>query len=157
MARTGERGEADGGWDWPICTWHGPHPVPDLNAVPRQRWEEALRDAHPQVRRMCVQHLPPQEWAFATAIEIEIAGEARDVGAAVARRLAWPDGLPTVQAPRRPRPRPPGRQVNFRLDDRNSKALDVAAASLGMRPTALARLLTLRGLRGIERERRRAG
>ena len=147
------------GWDWPVASWWGPNPVPDLSQIPRERWRDALRDTAPEARRVSQSRIEPTDYAFFTGIEMDLLGEDEAEHDRVGHNLAWPDALPVAQRlPRRPRrrTRPPGRQVNFRLEDRNFDALELAASELEMRPTALARLLTMRGLRGLERERRRA-
>lgn len=143
-------------WDWPLWCWWGPHPIPDLTAIPLEKWKAALRDTHRSVRQKCVTHLPPSEWAEGTKLELELASEGHATQTAVERRLAWPDPLPKGDPGRPRRSQPRSRQVNFRLDDGLFASLDRAAAALGMRPSALARLLTTRGLAGLERERRAA-
>jgi hypothetical protein len=66
--------------------------------------------------------------------------------------LADPKPLPGaaggVRAPERPR----HRQVNFRLTREGHAGLERAAALVHMRPTALARLLVVRGVDQILRE-----
>ena len=134
----------------PIAGYYRGEPIPDLNALAQEDWLEALRPLRPWTRKLATARVRTAEQARQAGI---IRGQliledpvpqARDVERAVPR-------MPAGAAPRRGR----GPQINFRLGrDEHARLLE-AARLFGMRPTSLARLLTVRGVeRALYEERR---
>ena len=120
--------------------WRG-EPIPDLNALPRERWQAALRPLSPFTRRMATSRLARMEDVTPALIilgELLISGDAaRD------RALdAAPPRLPAGALPARSA----GHQVNFRLGPTEHARLLEVARMFAMRPTTLARVLTVRGV-----------
>ena len=126
----------------PIKGWWAGHPMPDLARIPRERWVEVLRQTHPSVR----------EKASQTLGEIALMGEANRIAwrilaeenarkQAARASIAFPAPLPGAAVPRRTR----FKQVNFRLTRAQYDDLCEAASIIGMKPTALARMLAIRG------------
>jgi hypothetical protein len=136
----------------PIRGYYFGEPVPDLNALPRDRWPEVLRPLRERTQRRAVGGLRSQEAVVA--------------GHVLVSKLMLEDGAATHRAreappPRMPRGAPPTkgslRQVNFRLGpDEHARLLD-AARLFGMPPTTLARVLTVRGVDAALYEQRRDG
>jgi hypothetical protein len=130
----------------PIYGWWMGHPIPDLARIPRERWEEVLRQTHPTVR----------EHASRALDELKLVAEANVIGwrirdeelarAKAARKVvAFPAPLPGAVVPKRTR----YKQVNIRLPPARYEDLCEAASIIGMRPTALVRMLTIRGVTQI--------
>lgn len=137
----------------PVRGMSGDHPIPDLARIPKEHWVTVLRRAHPRV----------VHWAAAGVIDDHYTDATQAIGKALllgpdrpkvpTQTVAYPDGLPTgrVSVPRR-RER---RQVNFRLAPPEYEELERAAKLLSMRPSAAARLLTVRGVQQVLREAER--
>lgn len=142
---------------WPLVPGSGGRPVPDLRRIPRERWRDALRDASPVARRQAAATVSvPEDVAPVLAMIGELDAEGPTVGApdpsGATERLAYPAALPV---PTRPRPgRAAPRQVTFRLGDVAYADLARAADLVEVTPTTLARLLTVRGVRGMLAEER---
>ena len=134
----------------PITGFYRGEPIPDLNALPQEHWLEALRPLRPLTRKLATARVRTVEQAQQAGI---IRGQliledpvpqARDVERALPR-------MPAGAAP----PRGRGPQINCRLGPDEHARLLQAARLFGMRPTSLARLLTVRGVdRALYEERR---
>lgn len=133
----------------PIRGWYGGEPVPDLDRIPQERWREVLAPLRHATR----------QWACAgTQSDVVAAGillselweadsDARDRAVS-----APPPGMPAGA----PLLRGAGHQVNFRLGHDEYERLAEAARLFAMRPTTLARVLTMRGVdRALHEHRRR--
>jgi hypothetical protein len=123
----------------PIHGWHGGDPVPDLDRIPKERWREVLAPLRHATR----------QWAkAATQSDVVAAGIlvgelSQEDGAARHRAVsAPPPGMPAGAA----LARGPGHQVNFRIGHDEFERLAEAARLFAMRPTTLARVLTMRGV-----------
>jgi hypothetical protein len=136
----------------PISGYYRGEPIPDLNALPQERWLEVLR--------------PLSFWPRTHAVSRLRAIEDVDVALAIKGQLLVEDGrrsrsLDDGPPPRLPAGAPPprgaSRQINFRLGPAEHADLLKAARLFGMRPTTLARLLTVRGVNGALYEERRDG
>ena len=132
----------------PITGYFRGEPIPDLNALPQEDWLEALRPLRPWTRKLATAQVRTAEQARQAGI---LRGQLiledpipRDVEGALPR-------MPAGAAP----PRGRGPQINFRLGRDEHERLLEAARLFGMRPTSLARLLTVRGVdRALYEERR---
>jgi hypothetical protein len=134
----------------PITGYCGGEPIPDLDRLPQERWLEVLRPLSQRTRREA-------KHSVRTVAQAQAAG-------AVLGELIVEDAEVVAQAQQLPPPRMPagappargaGRQVNFRLGPNEHARLREAARLFAMRPTTLARLLTVRGVdRALYEERR---
>ena len=43
---------------FPVAGWYGPHPIPDLAAIPRERWPEVFAMSAPRARQLAISRLP---------------------------------------------------------------------------------------------------
>jgi hypothetical protein len=128
--------------DFPIVPSHLREPVPDLNRLPERRWREVLTRVSPGTRRAAM--------AAVAGDRVERARELvgwLDIEAPHAR---WsppvPPRAPVARARSGPRKNDsPWRQLNVRLREDDHRVLVRAAAVLGLRPTALARMLVIQG------------
>ena len=134
----------------PITGYYRGEPIPDLNALPQDRWLEALR--------------PLSHWPRVHATAALRTAEQVQAGWAIKGQLLLEDGPVPRQRPIEgasraiPRGAPPargaGRQINFRLGPQEHARLVEAAGLFAMTPTALARILTVRGVaRALPEER----
>lgn len=133
----------------PITGYYRGEPIPDLNALAQDRWLEVLR--------------PLSYWPRTHAIaRVRTADQAR-VALAIKGQLWLEDGPPPSLAddavPPMPAGAPPARgtsrQISFRLGPDEHASLVEAARLFAMRPTTLARVLTVRGVsRALYEERR---
>ena len=117
--------------------------IPDLAAIPRDQWKEALRRVRSFSRRAAVQRLLFKEGgAEAVLLELELEHEEAE------RHLNGPPAPapPRTTAPASADPARRVRQVNLKLQPREYTDLVHAAERLGVRPTVLARLLVKRGV-----------
>jgi len=134
----------------PICGYRGGEPIPDLGLLPRERWRDALRPlsgATQLVAQSTVRTVADAQVAGALVGELMLEGAA----AAARAREAAPPRMPTGAPP----VRGSSRQVNYRLGAHEHARLLEAARLFGMRPTTLARVLTVRGVdRALYEERR---
>jgi hypothetical protein len=127
----------------PIRGWWGGHPIPDLAKIPRERWEEVLRQTHPSIREKASQTLGELKlMTEANTIGWRILDEERARAKAARTVVAFPTPLPGATVPKRTR----YKQVNIRLPPARYEDLCEAATIIGMKPTALVRLLTIRGV-----------
>ncbi len=125
----------------PIRGNYGGEPVPDLNRIPRERWREVLAPLSDPTRRQARAAVQSMEDVIAAGIllgELLIA----DCGARARARDTAPPRMPAGSPPAKGA----GRQVNFRLGPDEHARLLQAAKLFGMRPTALARAMTVRGV-----------
>lgn len=134
----------------PITGWYRGEPIPDLNALPQDRWREVLRPLSYWPRTHATASLRTVEQARVAASILGGLGERptpgnRDVDAEPPR---MPGGAPPARGA--------SRQINFRLGPDEHARLAEAAALFAMRPTALARVLTMRGVNRVLYEERRA-
>ena len=128
----------------PFRGWHYGHPIPDLERLSEDRWPEALRQVPSDVRWTAARRLArPEDAPKVVALILDIDGEDAARRKALDRAVAFPPPLPGARAPARARRRQ--RQINFRLTADEHDRVAEAATLLGMKPTAFARLLTLRG------------
>lgn len=136
----------------PIRGYYFGEPVPDLSALPRERWPEVLRPLRERTQRRAVSSLQNSE--DLTAGHVLVSDLMLEDGAARARANeapppAMPSGAPPAKGP--------CRQVNFRLGPGEHARLVKAARLFGMPPTTLARVLTVRGVDAALYEERRDG
>ena len=133
----------------PISGYHRGEPIPDLNALPQEAWLEALRPLRPWARNL----------ATARVRTVEQAREAAGIKGQLILEDPAPHASNAVRAsPRMPAGAPPprgGRQINFRLGPQEHARLVEAAELFAMRPTTLARTLTVRGVDRARYEERR--
>ena len=136
----------------PIRGFYFGEPVPDLDALPRERWPDVLRPLRERTQRRAVGGLRSPEAVVAGQI---LVSELMLEGGAARTRARQ------VPPPRMPRGAPPTkgslRQVNFRLGPDEHARLREAARLFGMPPTTLARVLTVRGVNAALYEERRDG
>ena len=116
--------------------------IPDLSRLTWDGWLDALRPLNPQQRIAACNFVTTQ--AEVSRVLALIGQLKLEEGAAQVRAIvATPPRMPVGDPP------PPmelaRRQVNFRLSTGEHVRLLEAARLFGMRPNALARLLTMRG------------
>src|SRR4051794_24215980 len=96
----------------PVRGWNGPHPIPDLSKIPRERWEEVLRKAHASVRERASLTLEdPARIVEANTLGWRIDAEEHARRKAARKVVASLAPLPGADVPKRTR----YKQVNFRL------------------------------------------
>jgi hypothetical protein len=135
--------------DIPIRGYNRGEPIPDLGRLPQDRWREALIPLSPRTR-----HLAQGTVAtVADAIAANILVGGLIVEAPPPQLRVRPPSMPRAVAD--PPARGGRRQVNFRLGPDEHARLLEAARTFGMRPGALARLLTVRGVDRALRDARR--
>src|SRR4051812_13559883 len=140
---------------FPIKGWWGSHPLPDLGAMPREQWEEALRQVPGWIRQKAVStagDMAGMTEASTLALRIDAEEHERRKAARLAAAFAAPLPGADGSTPRAPRSR--YRQVNFRLLIDQHDELGEAAKVLAMKPAQLARLLTIRGVAQVLAEAR---
>lgn len=133
----------------PIRGWYGGEPVPDLDRIPQERWREVLAPLRRATRQWAAAGTQSDVVA-ATILVSQLA----DADSAARHRAvsAPPPGMPAGAPPARGA----GRQVNFRLGPDEFERVAEAARLFAMRPTTLARVLTMRGVdRALYEHRRR--
>jgi hypothetical protein len=125
----------------PISGYCGGEPIPDLNALPQERWLEVLRPLRPSTRSLATSrtHSPA-----AARVALEITGELiiEDATARAAAEEAPPPRMPLGDPPARGS----SRQISFLLGPGEHARLVEAAELFALRPTTLARVLTVRGV-----------
>ncbi|MEA2157495.1 MAG: hypothetical protein QOE11_3635 [Solirubrobacteraceae bacterium] len=135
----------------PISGWHFGEPIPDLDRIPQERWREALAPLRRGTRQMARAHCQSDVQAAGILI-----GELMlEDGEATWRAMETPP--PAMPRAGAPPSRRSAEQVNFRLTADEHQRLVTAARIYAMRPTALARLLTVRGVDRALHEHRRDG
>jgi hypothetical protein len=129
--------------------------IPDLEAIPRDLWREALDPLHRQHRMWVACQLADEELrteAVVLALELDFAEVDRRNARLEARHRARQTGAPLPT----PGPDHPVRrgtmQVNMRLRRDDHARLTEAAAAVGLKPTSLARALVLNGAAQILRD-----
>ena len=121
--------------------------LPQLSALPRSRWIDALRPLDRQERSWAMGRLA-REAGFEAVDQAQIA-----LGALSMERPRRAQPVPVPTLPVRPaRPQDRRRQVNLKLTDREHDALATAAELVALRPPQLARLLVARGVQELCRE-----
>jgi hypothetical protein len=117
--------------------------LPILNQIPREQWSEVLRPYRHVQRRIAVARLgdawTPDARVMLTYLELEDPP---------------PMEVRTGRVPAVPGPAPHGkRQVNMKLSPEHHERLSEAARGVGLAPTHLARLLVVRGVDEMLRQR----
>jgi hypothetical protein len=123
----------------PIRDFNAGEPIPDLSRIPQAQWRAALAPVSRKTRLLAAAAAPTLEGARVASI---IVGDLMLGDAESRARNAPPPSAPpgaTVT---------PGadRQVGFRLKPDDYERLGRVARLYGVRPSALARLLTVRGV-----------
>jgi hypothetical protein len=134
----------------PITGWFKGEPIPDLNALPQDRWMEVLRPLSHWPRTHATATLRTVDEARVAATikgRLLLEGRPRGIGPVEDAPPRMPDGAPPARGA--------GRQINFRLGPDEHARLAEAAELFAMRPTALARVLTMRGVNRVLYEERR--
>jgi hypothetical protein len=134
----------------PITGYYRGEPIPDLDALPQDRWLEVLRPLSFWPRTHAVSRVSTLERAQAA---LEVKGQLLLEDGRRSRSLD--DGPPPPLPAGAPPPRGTSHQVNFRLGPAEHANLLEAARLFAMRPTALARVLTVRGVHSALYEERR--
>lgn len=130
--------------DIPITGYNRGEPIPDLRRLPQARWREALRPLTGFTRQLSAgSAATPAEAQVAFVLLGELSLEDR------------PASAPRVPGPAAAPPRGFSRQVNFRLGPEEHARLVEAARLYGLRPSAFARVLTVRGVDAALYEERR--
>lgn len=132
--------------DGPRAVTGNGKPIPDLSRLPEEQWREALRPLSRYGRIRAQNTAPPQRIMVAMALtgELLLEDDARRARATAAPPAEMPVGEPP---PLTQRPSDASRrQVNFRLGAGEHARLVEAARLFGMRPSVLARVLTVRGV-----------
>jgi len=117
--------------------------VPDLRLIDPDLWSEVLAPIPGELRFRVVRHPGLGRWA-ARAFDL---ADSLPPAASEAARAAVSAG-PSIPVPSASRRRP-GRQLNVRLRDEEYEDLHTAARLLGAKPTQLARMLVLNGVRRV--------
>ncbi|HUR84154.1 MAG TPA: hypothetical protein VMY78_02315 [Solirubrobacteraceae bacterium] len=135
----------------PISGWHFGEPVPDLDRIPQAQWRAVLTPLQHRTRRQALGRTQKDFIAAAQLVGL-LWLEGGDAG----ERSG--DTPPPRMPAGAPPARGPGRQVNFRLGADDHEQLLAAARLFAMRPSSLARVLTVRGVnRALYEERRGEG
>lgn len=133
----------------------GGEPIPDLGRLPPEQWKAALRPLTVPARRYALAEAPSRPEIDGLVLQAELEFEDWEREANLRESVESGVSIPAPSIPRAAR----GRQINFRLGPTGAEQLDRAAALLGMKPTTLARALTINGVGRILFENRemRAG
>jgi hypothetical protein len=150
--------------DPPVLHHENGEPVPDLNAIPRDRWFAVLEPLGEDARRQAINATGLTILDdFVADLNYQLMmrpARRRAAVSAIAHSTALPP-VPTpgeAEAERERRRRDQGsRQVNLRMGRDEYQQLTDAAAELQMRPTQLARMLVRSGVRRIAYEARVRG
>jgi hypothetical protein len=145
-----DRGEADG-HGFPVSGYQYGQPVPVLRLIPKERWREVMAPLGPAARRAAANSADSEDISVAMALvgELAIADGAGKAAALTSPPPAVPGATPGPHVCRG------SRQINFRLGPTQYERLVQAAAIFRMRPTTLARVLTVSGVdRALYEERR---
>jgi hypothetical protein len=127
------------------------YPVPDLDRIEPDRWEEVMRATHPKAREKAMHTVHGMDnIGRVMALVGQLMLEDGDRVYRAETAMGDPRPLPPVDTGRPERPS--ARQVNFRLTTNEHDQLTDAARLLGLKPTTAARLLTVRGAQAILRE-----
>jgi hypothetical protein len=132
----------------PIAEWYAGEPVPALDRIARERWREVLAPLRHRTRLRA----RDRTHSDVSAAGVLVGELLLDDGDGVARAAsAPPPAMPRGALPAR---RGGPRQVNFRLSADEYARLEEVARLFAMRPTTLARALTVRGVdRALYEER----
>jgi hypothetical protein len=127
----------------PIRGWHRGEPIPDLDRIPQERWRAVLAPLRPGTRQVAMSGTQSDVRAAAILVGELLADDGPGDAA--------PPGMPAGAPPRRGA----RRQVSFRLGAEEHDRLAAAGRLFAMRPSTLARVLTMRGVdRALYEERR---
>jgi hypothetical protein len=128
----------------PIAYWLGSHPVPDLDAIPEDRWPGVLRQIPGHIRHKAAGLLVGARMGAAMKVVIDLAAEESRRLDEAYEKVGFPGPLPSPNARKARLSR--HHQVSFRLTPGQYSQTVDAANALGLKPAQLARLLTLRGV-----------
>jgi hypothetical protein len=131
----------------PVLYWVLDHPVPDLMAIPEERWREVLRQVPDEHRHRAARVLPQPHGANAIMLWLDLAREDQQRRQAADEKTAFPGPLPRPDARKTRLGR--DHQISFRLSPAQYGQIIDAAKTLGLKPAQLARMLTLRGVTQI--------
>jgi hypothetical protein len=123
----------------PIRGFNRGEPIPDLTRIPQEQWRAALSPVSRHTRLLSAAAPPSLEGA---RVANELVGDLMLSDAEWRARTAPPPSLPGGA----PLARGASRQVGFRLAPEDHERLRRVARMYGMRPSALARVLTVRGV-----------
>ena len=147
----GDASDGDTHEGMPIKGFRGTEPVPDLRRIPRAQWRDVLSPLSPLTRRL----------SMGSAGSLAAVRDAM----CLVGELILSDGVPSQQRPLGMPPRMPAadppprgatrRQVSFRLGPDEYARLEEVAELFALRPAALARMLTVRGVERTLYEERR--
>lgn len=137
---------------FPIRGYAWGQPIPALDRIPRERWREVMAPLRPMARKSAANAVALGGISAALALvgELEIA----DAAPQAAALDAPPPRLPAGSPPKHPNAS--SRQINFRLAAGQYERLVRAAGLYGVRPTTLARMMTVAGVDRALYEARRA-
>ena len=133
----------------PIRGYRGGEPIPDLGRLPQERWRDVLRPLSRSTQLAAKSTV--RTVADAQAAGILVGELLLEDATALARADEAPPRMPAGAPP----PPGPSRQVNYRLGPEEYARLLAAARLFAMRPTTLARVLTVRGVDSALCEARR--
>jgi hypothetical protein len=144
----------------PIRGFFGESPIPDLSRIPREHWVAVMARAHPRTYSASRAGLDSE--AAHAALRLTVSADDERVRLQREERASptvfdvamSPRGVPEIDVRA---PVPDGwKQVNFRLSGADYAQLQRGARLLGLRPSAAARLLAVRGVQQVLREAERS-
>lgn len=148
--------------EFPITGHHWGQPLPDLRLIDRERWVDALAPLEKPSRIVALSNCHMHELddeMVGVFVELMLRDGQRSRLKAEEFHRATPPPAGRVESKdvirERRRYAAGGRQINLRFGPEDYRSLARAADEHGLKPTQLARLLVVNGLRRIEYERRR--
>ncbi len=139
--------------DYPVAGWLFGEPIPDLDELPSERWREVLGPLSGRTRTWAMRRVANVDRRIA-AMELAVELEEHDKQRADALRRAAARSSP-LPAPRADREGL--RQVNLKLRPDQVEDLRRLASTLALKPTQLARMLVVNGVRRMLYEERSLG
>ncbi len=127
--------------DYPVKGWLLGEPLPDLDRLPRARWREVLAPLSSRARDWTIRRVAPENIVAAVELDLELAGEDEKRREAMRRVAARGQSLPEPRVARTV-----ARQLNLKVSAEQMADLRLAEM-LSLRPTQLARMLVLSGVR----------
>jgi len=140
----------EGEIDYPVAGWLFGEPIPNLDELPSERWREVLGPLSGRTRTWAMRRVANIDRRIA-AMELAAELEKHDQQRADALRRAAARSSP-LPAPRTDREGL--RQVNLKLRPDQVEDLRRLAATLSLKPTQLARMLVVNGVRRMLYEER---
>lgn len=128
--------------DYPVKGWLLGEPLPDLDRLPRARWREVLAPLSSRARDWTIRRVAPENIVAAVELDLELAGEDEERREAMRRVAARGQSLPEPRVARTV-----ARQLNLKVSAEQMVDLRRLAEMLSLRPTQLARMLVLSGVR----------